>query len=193
MTLPTCRVFHFLKTRIMPHECSWGLNVTHLFTLPLPSYNIVLRVRYQSPRVSLVLKACSFRTNSNPGHEFCSTCRPTFLCLFSFIFFFLKQRRNYSLTKSWGRENLCSEDPFLFILLDTKFKKHFPSFLCVQGCLELAGTALVYSQHGWFTLSLLWAALSYCPPCPGRTRDSLFLGHNAEPNNEPSTILYNHI
>ena len=116
-----------------------------------------------------------------------------YACFHSSFFFFFKQRRNYSLTRSWGRENLCSEDPFLFFHLDTKFKKHFPSFLCVQGCLELAGTALVYSQHDWFTLSLLWAALSYCPPCPGRTRDSLFFGHNAEPNNEPCTILYNDI
>ena len=194
--LPTCRVFHFLKIRIMPHECSWGLHVTHPPTLPLPSYTIVLRVRYQYPRVSVVLKACWFRTNSNLGHEFCSTWRPTFLILFSFIFFFfffLKQRRNYSLIKGWGRENLCSEDSFLFIHLDTKFKKHFPSILCVQGCLELVGIALVFSQHAWFTLSLLWAALSHCPHCPGRTRDSLFLGHNAEPNNEPCTILYNDI
>ena len=110
-----------------------------------------------------------------------------------FFFFFFKQIRNYSLIKGWGRENLCSEDSFLFIHLDTKFKKHFPSILCVQGCLELVGIALVFSQHAWFTLSLLWAALSHCPHCPGRTRDSLFLGHNAEPNNEPCTILYNDI
>ena len=68
------------------------------------------------------------------------------------FFFFLKQRRNYSLIKGWGRENLCSEDSFLFIHLDTKFKKHFPSILCsgmpgaCRHSFSIFSACLVYSE-----------------------------------------------
>ena len=109
-----------------------------------------------------------------------------------FFFFFWNREETIHWSRDGEGRTCALKTPSYSFILILNSRNIFPVF-SVQGCLELVGIALVFSQHAWFTLSLLWAALSHCPHCPGRTRDSLFLGHNAEPNNEPCTVLYNDI
>lgn len=106
----------------------------------VPSCSIVSRVRYQYPRVFIVLKSCWFRTNSNPGHEFSQLVDQHFyVCFLIHLFFFLKQKKLFidqGLSK-WELKALKTPSySFIFILNSGNI---FPAFSCVQGSLELVG------------------------------------------------------